>query len=284
MHRAHMTILITTMTVLFLCCPLITAAQSDEGKDATAVQATQEASNTTEAQSDSKNTNTATAQSNVEDQPSKKKRTTDFSFNGDRNTQNLNFIFNQPINPKALEGSLEAKFFLTRHEGKTISESWSVQFEGVASHKFFNLFSPGGSIEVEGDLPLENDPLLHVSGYTESKLYPKTENGALVAKAGVGIWIEGQRLRKNPQFSEDFHYGLRAHLDIEWKGFSMLVEYLPELRFDQHAFRVRASPELEIALGNWLSFVLKSEIDLYSEPQKPQLSLCLMSLNRLKQV
>ena len=179
MNRAHTTILRITLISWFLCCFLITEAQSDEGKNATEVQSAQAHSNTIDSQSDPEN-----------------KRTTDFSFNGDRTTQNLNFIFNQPINPNVLEGSLEAKFFLTRYKGKTISESWSVQFEGVASHKFFNHFSPGGSIEVEGDLPLKNDPLLHVSGYTESKLYPKTENGNLVAKAGVGIWVERSTVEK----------------------------------------------------------------------------------------
>ena len=45
----------------------------------------------------------------------------------------------------------------------------------------------------------------------------------------------------------------------------MLVEYLPQLRFDRHEFRICASPELEIALGDSLSFVLMGEIDFHSE-------------------
>ena len=271
MNRAQTTILLTTMIASFLCCLLITEAQSDEGKNATDTQSTQEDSNiTTDSQSDSENKSTTDTQSNPEDKPTEDERTIDISINGDRNTQNFNCIGNKPLDFNSMKGSLEGRFFLTRHEGETISRSYSLLFEGISSHKFFKHFAPGGNIEVEGDLPIENDPLLHVNGFAEGTLYPIDQEGALIAKAGLGIWVEGQQLRRNLRFAEDFYYGMRTHLDIKWEIcswglLSVLIEYLPQLRFDRHEFRVYASPELEIKLGEDFSLIFMGEIDFYSE-------------------
>ena len=264
MHRAKTTILLTVMIASFLCCLLITEAQSDEGKNATEVQSTQADSNTTESQS-----------------APKKKRSIDFSINGGKTTQNLNFIGKQPINPNFMEGGLDLKFFLTRHEGRTIAESYTIRLEEVSSHKFFNLFAAGGYIEMEGDLSIKTDPLLHLSGYTESTLYQKDKKSDRVAKTGLGFWMEGRQIGKElecPDYLTEqecdeftrFLTGIRAHLDIAWSiyswgKFSMLAEYLPQLRFDSYQFRASVSPELAIKLHKDVSFVLMGEIDYDSE-------------------
>ncbi len=264
MPRAQTTILLTVMIASFLGCLLITEAQSDEGTNATEVQSTQEDRKTTGAQS-----------------VPKKKRSIDFSINGGKTTQNLNFIGKQPINPNFMEGGLEVKFFLTRHEGKTIAESYTVRLEEVSFHKFFNLFAAGGYIEMEGDLPIKTDPLLHLSGYTEATLYQRDQKSDYVAKTGLGFWLEGRQIGKElecPDYLTEqecgeftrFLTGIRAHLDIAWRigswgKFSMLAEYLPQLRFDSYQFRASVSPELEIKLHERISFVLMSEIDYDSE-------------------
>ena len=264
MDRAQTTILLTTTIVSFLCCLLITEAQSDEDKNATEVQSTQEDSNTSDSQS-----------------APKKKRSIDFSINGGKTTQNLNFIGKQPINPNFMEGDLEVKFFLTRHEGKTISESYTARLEEVSSRKFFNLFATGGYIEMEGDLPIKTDPLLHVSGYTEGTLYQKDQKSDRVAKTGLGFWVEGRQIGKELECPDNlteqecdgftrFLTGIRAHLDIKWEicswgKFSMLAEYLPQLRFDKYEYRISASPEFEIKLHKKVSLILMGEIDYDSE-------------------
>ena len=264
MHGAQTTILLTTTIASLLCCLLTTDAQSNEDTNTTAVQATKEASNTTESQP-----------------VPKKKRSIDFSINGGKTTQNLNFIGKQPINPNFMEGDLELKFFLTRHEGKTIAESYTVRLEEVSSYKFFNLFAAGGYIEMEGDLPIKTDPLLHLSGYTEATLYQKNQKNDHVAKTGLGFWMEGRQIGKELECPDNltalecddftrFLTGIRAHLDIKWSigswgKFSMLAEYLPQLRFDSYQFRASVSPELAIKLHKDVSFVLMGEIDYDSE-------------------
>ena len=264
MHGAQTTILLTTTIASLLCCLLTTDAQSNEDTNTTAVQATKEASNTTESQP-----------------VPKKKRSIDFSINGGKTTQNLNFIGKQPINPNFMEGDLELKFFLTRHEGKTISESYTVRLEEVSSRKFFNLFAAGGYIEMEGDLPIKTDPLLHLSGYTEGTLYQKDKKSDRVAKTGIGFWMEGRQIGKELECPDNsteqecdnftrFLTGIRAHLDIKWSicswgKFSMLAEYLPQLRFDSYEFRFSVSPEFEIKLHKKVSLILRGEIDYDSE-------------------
>lgn len=263
-NRAQTTILLIAMTASSLCWLLTIDVQSDEGNNTTEVQSTQEASNTTEAQS-----------------VPREKRSIDFSINGNTTTQNLNFIGKQPISPNFMEGGFELKFFLTRHEGKTIAESYTVRFEEISRHKFLNLFAAGGYIEMEGDLLIKTDPLLHLSSYTEATLYQKNQERDHVAKTGFGFWMEGRQIGKElecpdyltKQECDDFTRfltGLRTHLEIEWSmgswvKFSMLAEYLPQLRFDSYQFRASVSPEFEIKLHKKISFVLMGEIDYDSE-------------------
>ena len=264
MLRAQTTILLTTMIASLLCCPLITDAQSDEYTNATEVQSNQGENSTTESQA-----------------VPKKKRSIDFSINGGKTTQNLNFIGKQPINPNFMEGGIEVKFFLTRHEGKTISESYTVRLEEVSSHKFLNLFAAGGYVEMEGDLPIKTDPLLHLSGYTQGTLYQKGEKSDRIARTGLGLWVEGRQIGKELECPDNltqqecdgftrFLTGIRAHLDIKWSigswiKFSMLAEYLPQLRFDKYEYRISASPEFEIKLHKKVSLILMGEIDYDSE-------------------
>ena len=203
------------------------------------------------------------------------KRTIDFAMNGDLTTQNFYFIGEQPIDLKSMNGTLTGKYFLTRHDGTTISESYSLRVEGVTVNKLRNLVAGGAIVEYEGDLPIKNDPLLHLTGYTEVTLYDKNQEGNQAAKTGLGFWVEGQQLGKKLQCPENLlpqecseynriRIGMRAHLNIKWEKFSILVEYLPHLTFNQ--YRISASPEFEIGLGtDWLSLVLRGEIDYYSE-------------------
>ena len=205
------------------------------------------------------------------------KRTTDFGINGGFTTQNFNFLVQQPMYFSQIKSKLTTKYFLTRHEGKTIAESYSFQLEGTTLNELFGLFAGGLIIEYEGDLPIKNDPLLHLTGFTESTFYEKItpDNGSeRFAKGGLGLWVEGQQLGKKLQCSNDsdcsrYRTGLRAHLDIKWKWFSMLFEYLPHLTFTSHDYRLSASPEVEIEIcefwGRKLSIVFMGEIDYYSE-------------------
>ena len=183
------------------------------------------------------------------------KRTIDFAMNGDLTTQNFYFIGEQPIDLKSMNGTLTGKYFLTRHDGTTISESYSLRVEGVTVNKLRNLVAGGAIVEYEGDLPIKNDPLLHLTGYTEVTLYDKNQEGNQTAKSGLGFWVEGQQLGKKLQCPENLlpqecseynriRIGMRAHLNIKWEKFSILVEYLPHLTFNQ--YRISASPEFEI--------------------------------------
>ena len=214
---------------------------------------------------------TPQVQSNFKNSP-----TIDFSINGDLSTQNLNFIGEYPV--ECLNGNLTGKYFLTRHDGSTLAESYTLQLESKTARKFLNRLAGGAIIEYEGDLPIKNDPFLHLTAFVEGTVYDNNQEGNRVAKIGVGVWGEGRQLGKPLECPDNlasidcdeyrrYLTGVRAHLDIKYDRFSVLVECLPRMNFDQ--FRFSASPELEIKLvelwGKQFSFVLMGEIDYYSQ-------------------
>ena len=218
---------------------------------------------------------------------SENERALDFSFNGNKTTQNVSFITTVPINP--VDGYLRGQLFLMRHRmspesnSKSMrnekdpisSTSYLVQIEGDIGPTIFNFVTPRGHFEIEKDPTIETDPHLHLSAYLE--LGPPQS----WIKWGLGGWGEFNQLLEdsdtvqmeeatNKVHHRTSRYGVRAHLDFalnrERVDFSMEVEYLPELGAEKYEYSVRLSPELKIDIHeDWLSFHLIGEVDYYSD-------------------
>ena len=242
MDRAKTITQVITMIAVFLCCLLIADAQTSEEPS---------------------------PENSKKD--SEEECTLDFFTNGDDNFQSFNFMFKRPFKLKRIEGSLSGKYFLTFQkpdlpedislwdslrrefsEMDAVSESFALRLEGNTPHKF----AAGGYIEVEGDFSIDTDPHLHVSVYGEYAPYG-------FVKVALGSWAEVLRLRKEAREDGRYRSGLRAHIEIEWKKFSMMIECLPHWGFRK--YRVNASPEFEIKIRDSWSFILHGEIDYSSE-------------------
>ena len=139
---------------------------------------------------------------------------------------------------------------------KVISESFAFRLEGSTIHKFRDIVTGGGYIDFERDFSIEIDPHAHLSLFAEGTPYRKWD----WLKVGLGFWIEGQQLFSNMQ---GFHSGLRAHVDIKWKNFEMMIECLPPWNFRKIRFSV--SPQIEFKIRDNWSIVFHNEMDFYSE-------------------
>lgn len=206
---------------------------------------------------------------------SKDQREFDFSTNGDDNLQNFYFLARQPLEFEFFEVLLNGKYFLTLDKPElpehisfsealwkeytgmeVISESLAFRLEGSTTHKFRDIVAGGGYIDFERDFSIEIDPHTHLSLFAEGTPGRKWN----WFKVGLGFWIEGQQLFSNTQA---FRYGLRAHVDIKWKNFEMMIECLPHWNFRKIRFSV--SPQIEFKIRDNWSIVFHNEMDFYSE-------------------
>ena len=277
MDRARTITLAITMITGLLCWLFIAEAQLTSEEIPTAKYTEGENAKESGDNSEEKNP-TEESKQDVE-----KKRTFDFSPNGDDNLQSFNFMLKLPFDEKpfqfkSIEGLLSGKYFVTFQkpdpregisllealrrefsEMEAISESFTLRLEGNTPDKI----GIGGYIELESDYSIETDPHLHFTVYGRYSPYTFVE-------VGVGGWTEFRRLRKAPREDRGHRSGLRAHVDIKGniKGIygSMLLECLPHWSFDE--FHISVSPELEFrfkGFGKQLGLVLHVEIDYYSK-------------------
>ena len=194
----------------------------------------------------------------------------DFSFNGDRASRSVNLIATLPID--SLDGYARGQVNYLRISSQSdvksatqTSSSYMLQLEGIIFPTIGNVITPRGHFEIENDPTIATDPHLHVSVFDEFQL-KKTW-----LKGGFGFWAEFKHLFDDSETTDIDSslndYGFRAHVDIEfkrkWLGFTMEVEILPQIGFDE--FSIRTSPEVKIKFSESLSFRIISEIDYYSD-------------------
>ena len=298
MYRAQTVALVATIVIVFLCCLFIADAQSATEEKNIQQKNTGWVAEDTEGEkpaevvkqdSDGKKT----AVESKED--SENGREIDFFTGGDNNLQSFNFMFELPFDEKSfkfasifesIEGSLSGKFFVTFESDlsgdislweslwkkystmKTVSRAYALRLEGSPLRHL------GGYIELESDYSIDTDPHLHFTSYAQYSPHTSIE-------VAIGGWGEVRRLwmGKETDGVEEvgkYGYGLRTHLDMEHNiterlRFSMMIECLPNLTFDE--YRISASPEVEYEFDfdffdDQFAFVLHIEIDYFSEDKK----------------
>ncbi len=296
MKAVQIITLFITMIAVFLCCFFIADARSateektTEGKNMEEETAAEsegdvEGEKPAEAAKQDSEEKKTTAES---EEDSKDGREIDFFTGGDNNLQSFNFMFELPFDEKPfkfedIEGSLSGKSFMTFESDlsedpsiweslwekystmKTVSRSYSLRVEGSPLRHL------GGYIELESDYSIDTDPHLHFTIYAQYSPHTSVE-------VAVGGWGEVRRLWGEKETDEvkevgKYGYGLRSHIDIEYETerlhFSMLIECLPNLSFDE--YRVSASPEVEYKFNLFdkqFALVLHIEIDYFSEDER----------------
>ena len=239
--------------------------------------------------------------------PNKNDKSFALSFPGDNKVQSIDFYFERTFDPipfkfmsvesEGIKFELDGNFFQTYQKLKVTSEKnmWKTLLASFTGWEFLSRsytlrlkgsttgkFGAGGHIEIEGDDSIDTDPHLHTA------LYLKCTPHSIIEIAGGG-WVEflqlGEELMCPKNLSEEAcrnysrsNYGLHWHFNLKYENkcvaTSLLIEYLPRLRFDEHKYRFNVSPEVEFKLQNIkipfkdpfsFSIVLKGEIDYDSE-------------------
>ena len=216
-----------------------------------------------------------------------KRRNFDFSFPGDNKTQSIDLFFELPFEGKLFEGKFNGNYFTTfRKENIPQEDSvWIAlqkSFTGWTFHSrsyaysiecsTLGTFGVGKYIEFENDSSIETDPHLHTSIYGQYKPWKSLE-------FALGGWLEFQKLGKETDEDGRVRLGFRTHVNMvfefSWINLSLLIEYLPHLRFE--SYHLNTSPEIEFKINNLniplkkdnisFSIVLHGEIDYYSESE-----------------
>ena len=141
-----------------------------------------------------------------------------------------------------------------RSEGESVIEAFKVHTQGGLEKEHF---IAKAYIDLEGG-HRQIEMTRHAGGFVE---VPITENIGI----GIGTYMELRDYLEsgNINIEDDHHLGWRGHLNVEFGDFTVMAEYLPQMRFD--VYMIRVTPVYHRHLWGPVSFVLSGELRYDSE-------------------